>query len=193
MDCGGCILQVRCKRRGVRDIRSNHHGDLKHMFSLLAIRSRVKGPSPASHFNPPDISREQIATFLPNTFDVKAIKDNLVVLVSRVLCSYIRLFKSQKNSVTKHIPHLHSDEMAKKSDVIVCDVFHKQETKRDHMIEIMQMTQEFLGPDYTHTVASGGDLLDADTPRERLELLEPVTEDWHALMNYLIVRFYTYM
>ena len=86
----------------------------------------------------------------------------------------------------------------------MCDVFHKNETWRDHMIDIMEMTQDFLGDGFSHTVASGGDLLtierqqparrhlaDADTPRERLEHLEPVSEDWHALMNYLMVSIHT--
>ena len=174
------------KKRGVRDIRSDHHGKMKHMYSLLAVRSRVKGPLRAPHFNPPDISREKVTTFLPSSSDVKAIKDNLVVLVSRILCTYIKGFKSQR---TDHIAHRYSAEMSSKSSVIVCDVFHKQEIKRDHMIKIMQMTQDFVGKDYTHTVPSGRrHMADGDTPRERLELLEPVTEDWHALMNYLIVR-----
>ena len=104
--------------------------------------------------------------------------------------------------MTDHIAHCYSADMSNKSSVVVYDVFHKQDNKRDHMIEIMQMTQDFVGKDYTHTVPSGGDLLtverqqgarrhmaDGDTPRERLELLEPVAEDWHALMNYLMVRF----
>ena len=130
-----------------------------------------------------------------------AIKSNLVVLVSRVLCEHMKVFKSQKGSVVKHIQHPHSAEMATKSDVIVCDVLHKNETKRVDMIDIMMASQEFLGKDYPHRVQSGGDLLtverqqgakrhlaDADTPEEGLDRLEPVAEDWHALMNFLMVR-----
>ena len=192
------------KKRGVRDIRSDHHSELKHMYSLIAVRSRVESPSPPSTFSPPDISREKVARFLPSKADVEAIKANLVVLVSRVLCTYMKVFRPQKGSVTQHISHLHSADMTKRSEVIVCDVFHKNETRRDHMIDIMEMTQDFLGDGFSHTVASGGDLLtverqqaahrhlaDADTPRERLEYLEPVSEDWHALMNYLMVSIHT--
>ena len=86
--------------------------------------------------------------------------------------------------------------MTKKSEVVVCDVFHKNEAKRVDMIDIMEMTQNFLGDSFTHTVASGGDLTsahrhmaNAETSKERLEHLEPVSEDWHALMNYLLVRY----
>ncbi len=75
------------------------------MYSILADKSRVKGPLPAPLFKPPDLSREKVTTFLPNSYYVKAIKDNLVVLVSRILYSYIRGFKSQKRSVTDHIAH----------------------------------------------------------------------------------------
>ncbi len=113
----------------------------------------------------------------------------------------MKVFKSQKGSVAKHIPHPHSTEMATKSDVVVCDVLHKNENKRVDMIDIMMSTQDYLGKDFKHTVASGGDLLTVDilqmlihprytrdTPEEGLDRLEPVAEDWHALMNYLMVR-----
>ncbi len=185
----------------MRDIRSDHHGQLKHMYSLLAVKSRVQGPSPPSQFNPCDISRDQVSKYLPNESDVKAIKSNLVVLTSRVLCEYMKVFKPQKGSVAKHIPHPHSAEMATKFDVVVCDVLHKNENKRVDMIDIMMATQDYLGKDFKHTAASGGDLLtverqqgarrhlaDADTPEEGLDRLEPVAEDWHALMNFLMVR-----
>ncbi len=79
-------------------------------------------------------------------------KSNLVVLVSRVLCDHMRVFRWSQRA--KHIPHPHSAEIAKKSDVIVCDVLHKNE------IDIMM---GFLGKEYTHT---GGDLLTVELRRD---------------------------
>ena len=35
----------------------------------------------------------------------------------------------------------------------------KNETRQDHMIDIMEMTQDYLGDGFSHTVASGGGLL----------------------------------
>ena len=32
------------KKRGVRDIRSDHHGAMTHMFSMLAVQTRVASP-----------------------------------------------------------------------------------------------------------------------------------------------------
>ena len=68
------------------------------------------------------------------------------------------------------------------------------------MIDIMEMTQDFLGDGFSHTVASGGGVLtierqqsarrllaDADTCRERLEHLEPVSEDCNGEYTYTIV------
>ena len=62
--------------------------------------------------------------------------------------------------------------------------------------------QKYLGSDYNEQrmVLSGGDLLTCerqqgsqkhmmcgDTPRERLQILEPVSEDWHCLVTFLEV------
>lgn len=79
----------------------------------------------------------------------------------------------------------------------------KNEASHANMIEIMQHQQSFINDDFPqeHKILSGGDhmtcerqigaqrhLMDGDTPRERLGLLEPQVEDWQALMNYLLVR-----
>ena len=97
--------------------------------------------------------------------------------------------------------------MAKKSEVIVLDVLYKNEACHRDMLDIMRHEQSYLGKDYIGRVPSGGDLLtcerqrcaqqhvmDSYTPQERLELLEPVIEDWHTLMCLLEVRvFKVYM
>ena len=63
--------------------------------------------------------------------------------------------------------------------------------------------QGYLGEDFPveKRVLSGGDqltcerqacaqrhLMDGDTPVDRLQLVEPVSEDWHALMCFLKVN-----
>ncbi len=96
----------------------------------------------------------------------------------------MKVFKSQKGSVVKHIQHPHSAEMATKSDVIVRDVLHKNETKRVDMIDIMMASQEFLGKDYPHRIPSGGDLLivvDSRGNREQNDISQMLTHlrrDW---------------
>lgn len=82
------------------------------------------------------------------------------------------------------------------------DVLHKNEAYGPDMIDIMQSLHEYLGSDYQtdRRVASGGDqltcerqaaaqrhMMHEDTPLERLDILEPVAEDWHCLVCVLMV------
>ena len=64
---------------------------------------------------------------------------------------------SSSKSVPEHISHIYSKEMEQKSEVIVLDVFHKNETKNSDMLDMKTM-QSYLG-DYSGTVLSGGDQL----------------------------------
>ena len=71
---------------------------------------------------------------------------------------------------------------------------YKNEACHKDMLDIMKHQQSYLGNDYTGKVLSGGDLLtcerqrcaqqhvmDSDTTKEKLELLEPVVEDWQLI------------
>jgi hypothetical protein len=82
------------KKKGVRDIRSDHQSELKHMYSLLVVKARVQPPSPVPHFIPPDISSHPVSHFLPTEAELSAINRHLVVLVSHILCKYIKVLKS---------------------------------------------------------------------------------------------------
>lgn len=80
------------------------------------------------------------------------------------------------------------------------DVVMKDEAKQQDMIEIMKKYQDYLGEGYNEErrVVCGGDYLTSerqigaqrhmmcgDFVTERLELLEPTSEDWHCLMVLL--------
>lgn len=186
------------KKKGVRDIRSDHHGELVQMYSLLAVKGRVKGPPPVSTFSPPNLGSLKLTHFLPTKADVAGIQENLVILVSRILCEYIKPLQRYKRCVVSHIKHPHSTEMATKSEVAVLDVLHKNEAKAADMIDIMTEEQSYLKDSIELTVMSGGDQMtcerqrcskkhmrDSDTRSGRLEQLEPCIEDWHCLMSIL--------
>ena len=183
------------KTRGVRDIRSDHHSEIKHMFSLLVTKLRVT-------FSPTVLSSEPLSSFLPSSSDVDVTQSNLIVIFSRIICTYIKALTPLSKSVPKHIAHVYSQEMAQKSDVIVLDVLHKNEMKNSDMLDIMKTMQFYLG-DFSGIVLSGGDqltcerqrcsqqhMMDSNTRAERLELLEPQVEDWHALQCFLMVSFF---
>lgn len=92
--------------------------------------------------------------------------------------------------------------MGTKSEVVVLDVLMKNEAKHSDMIDIMHQMHDCLVQNYPtdRRIPSGGDQLtcerqvgaqrhrmDGDTVHEQLELLEPVTEDWHCLVCLLSV------
>ena len=186
------------RKRVVRDIRSDHHGELTHMYSLLVVKGRVKPPQMCQQFDASRLIKIPLKSLLPNRSDVSMIQSNLKVLVSRVLCKYLKSLSRAAGTIPQHILHTHSTDMSSKSEVAVLDVLHKNEAKHSDMLEIMKEQQAYLGDKYVGTVLSGGDqltqerqrcskqhMMDADTPTDRLEHLEPCIEDWHALQSFL--------
>lgn len=100
----------------------------------------------------------------------------LIVLVSRILTKYIAGLAPFAKVVPKHIQHQYSKEMSQKSDVFILDVLG--EGYQDGRVVACggdQLTRERQSGAQRHVMCG-------DTPRERLELLEPVSEDWHALV-----------
>lgn len=164
------------KKQKVRDYRSDHGGKMIHMFSIMVGLSRTPAPELPHIGHLSTLDETPLEFFLPSSDDVQSVKTNLVVLVSRILTHYIPGLVPFAKAVPKHIQHQYSKVMSKKSEVFVLDVLGK-------------------GYHDGRVVACGGDhltverqigaqrhLMDGDTPRERMELLEPVVEDWHALV-----------
>ena len=190
------------KKRGVRDIRSDHSGDMLHMYSVLAARSRLPSLQLQWHGQVAELTTIPWKEFLPSETDVQLVKGNLVVVVSRLLTHYIKALSPLSKSVPQHIKHCYSQQMSRRSEVVVLDVLLKNETCHSDMVDIMQSMQAYLGDNYpaSQRVASGGDyltcehqlgsqrhLMDGDTPQDRLQLLEPQSEDWHCLLAMLTV------
>ena len=169
------------------------------MYSLLVVRPRASLSTTASTSK---LLKLEASAFLPSADEVDAIKMNLTVLAGRIICAYIKCLNHIVGVVPPHIPHIYSDSMSEKSDTYFLDVLTKNEAKHADMVEIMKTMQEYLGEEFPQNkkVLSGGDqltcerqacaqrhLMDGDTPRDRLQLVEPVSEDWHALMCFLKV------
>ena len=107
------------------------------MFSVLVTKLRFTIPV-VETFNPPVLSSEPLSSFLPSSSDVEAVQSNLVIVFSHIICTYIKALAPLSKSVPEHISHIYSKEMAEKSDVIVLDVLHKNETKNSDMLDIMK-------------------------------------------------------
>lgn len=115
------------KKRGVRDVRSDHHGSLLHMYSILAGRSRIPSQCLSRTGYVHALSDLPAQGFLPTSADVEAVRKNLVVLVSRIITEYIDGLSVLSKAVPQHIQHHFSNEMGMKSEVIVLDVLMKNE------------------------------------------------------------------
>ena len=190
------------KKKRVRDVRSDHQGEMLHMYSVLVARSCLPSLSLSQTGEVANLTSLPWVSFLPTQDDIQAVQSNLVALVSRLLTTYIKGLLPFSESVPKHIIHQYSREMSKKSEVVVLDILMKNEASGPDMIDSMQSLHGYLRTDYPseRTVLSGGDqltcerqaaaqrhMMDADTPVARLQLLEPELEDWHCLVRVLTV------
>ena len=105
-------------------------------------------------------------------------------------------------TVPQHISHQYTKEMSRRLKVAVLDILMKNEACHSDMVDIMKIMHSYLGSDYpSHRgVASGSDqlaferqmgaqchVMDGGTPWDRLQLLEPQTEDWHCLVCVLMM------
>ena len=136
------------KKKSVRDVRSDHHGSLLHMYSILAGRSRVQANELSCTGCVASLSQLPADTFLPTSEDFAAVRRNLVILISNIITHYIDGLSVLSKSVPQHIQHKYSTEMGKKSDVIVLDVLMKNESSRSDMIDIMKCMHDYLGKEY---------------------------------------------
>ena len=159
------------------------------MYLLVKV-----GAPQLSHFG--HLSTVTPAMILPTSEDITAVKS---VLVSRVLTQYISGLAPFSKAISKHITHKYTTELSKKSEVVVLGVLMKNEVVHTDMISIMNSMQEYLGED-NGRILSGGDLLTCErqvgaqkymmcgnTPKVRLQVLQPVVEDWHCLVSLLSV------
>ena len=92
---------------GVRDIRSDHAKHLHHMFSVLVAKSRISPPK-SSCIIPQSFRHLSITNFLPSESDVASIRLNLAIIVSRILCTYIKDLRKFKKLIPQHIMHRQS-------------------------------------------------------------------------------------
>lgn len=191
------------KSKGVRDVRSDHQKSMLHMYSMLVVRGRVSDPSLASTGCTLDLSTMKPDAFLPTEDEISDLRMNLCVLISRVFCKYIKCLKPLSKVICDHIPHQYHSEMAQKSETYFLDVLMKNEAKHSDMVDIMITLHNYLGKTFKGKVISGGDqltcerqfcaqrhLMDGDNPYDCLQNVEPVSEDWHSLMNLLMVSLF---
>lgn len=111
------------KQQHVRDLRSDNQGEMLHMFSLLVGRSRTPAPELPFTGQISQLTGASTGFFLPKSSDVAAVKNNIVILVGRILTEYFPPLAPFSKVVPKHIQHRYSAQI---SDVVL-DVLMKNE------------------------------------------------------------------
>ena len=94
-----------------------------------------------------DLKSLSPSSFLPSRDDILAVSHNLKVLVARNLCRYTTCLSPLSKQVPAHISHVHSEDMAKKSEFFYLDVLMKNEAVHADMVDIMQHMQGYLDQD----------------------------------------------
>jgi hypothetical protein len=195
------------KQKRVRDERCDNLSKMMNMYSILVSKCRM--PSYLSKTGTvANLQSLKWNSFLPSREDVVYVKHNLIVLTFRLLMKFFHDLTPYSKCVPEHILHKYSDIMADKSEHAVIDVLLKDETKHSDMTDIMTFMQDTLGKEFPddERVLSMGDLLtcerqigsqrhlmDGNTPRERLELLEPQAVNWYFQLCMLQVNICMYM
>ena len=91
---------------------------LLHYIQVYAVKDRVDYTS-LSHS--PPLSSKTVYDLIPSTAVYQELKKNFKVIVSHILVKLIGFFSEDfKGLIEPHIPHQHSSEMAKKSEVVSC-------------------------------------------------------------------------
>ena len=65
-----------------------------------------------------DIALSPLRTFLPSKESCRQLRDDFIVLISRVLVQRIPVFYIFKDIVPSHIPHKYSREMLQASEIV---------------------------------------------------------------------------
>lgn len=101
-----------------RNMRINNQVKSLHYFHSIATVSRVE----TLHLNDSqslgNVREIPISDFLPTSEDCKAICDNYVTLVARVITENFEHFSSLRDCVPNHIPHEHSAKMTQKTTTV---------------------------------------------------------------------------
>lgn len=101
-----------------RHMREDRQTKSVHYFQIYAVKDRVDLSNHSDEPRSPG-KNPPLSELLPSTQDKRALLANLTTIITRLLAEYMPVIKENfGDTVTQHIPHPYSSEMAKKSDVV---------------------------------------------------------------------------
>ncbi|KAK3755179.1 hypothetical protein QZH41_010699 [Actinostola sp. cb2023] len=150
-----------------------------------------------------DLKDLDIKAYLLSDEEQEHMRDEYIVLVSRILTKVIPWLTSLEKTVPCHIDHEFSEQMSKKSVVIALPVKPYDQKKHSEVIQYLDTVQTFAKEisdegESLMQLPLGGDLLGrervtgakklrrgCDEPEERFDNIVEVAEYWHAKQSLL--------
>ena len=101
-----------------RDMRVDNQTKSFHYFHSYAVHDRVNLRAYDNKLPDIDVESLPLTVFLPSMNDCKKLRDNYVILASRVLVKHLSFLAPLKGCIPQHIDHIHLKELTKKSDIV---------------------------------------------------------------------------
>ena len=103
----------------VRHHRKGAHTQQLNMVQAFATRDRV----PSGHLSDTEPTANDVRNitteqFLPNQKDEEDLKEEMVIMVKRILTKRMKAFNHLEDKVVQHIPHEYSKESSLKSHIV---------------------------------------------------------------------------
>ena len=86
-----------------------------HWTHQFAEQACIVSSVPIKQVHQKRLKDIQLIELLPSSKVLNSLKETWGILISRVLCKYVKVLRCFKDIVIHHIPHKYSEEMAKKS------------------------------------------------------------------------------
>ncbi|KAK3102183.1 hypothetical protein FSP39_009426, partial [Pinctada imbricata] len=168
---------------------------MHNMVQAYAAKDRV----PVMHLAdteplPEDIKQIPIENYLPDKGDIEILKSEYLIIIQRIVCKNVAVFKEMDSIVCWHIPHDYEQQSKKRSDIVTLGVLDKNESKITDMVDILGHYHQYVPTKDgipVKTILYGDGLScervnDAQNARinaadvwDRLEGIEPAAQEWH--------------
>ncbi len=102
----------------VRDMRMDNPNQMHQFFHVIGIQDRIDTSLLDNTAPRADVGSLGVHDFVPSCDDLKRLKQDITVLVSRIIVSGFREFFFMRGAVPEHIAHVHSQEMSQRSTVV---------------------------------------------------------------------------
>ncbi len=126
------------------DMRSSHQNVDLHYFASNLIVERVPCENLSTTAPKRDVRSLPNSAFLLSNEESVKFRENLKVLVGRVLVANIPSMSFMKSIIPQHIPHEYQQEMASKSTIVPLSMQLKDEKKYDDVVDILDFYEQEL-------------------------------------------------